>query len=595
MEKIKILGIAPYPEMEPLMRDIAKSYENIELYTFTGFYRNAIQFAKAFPNKEFDMIISRGGTATLLRSLNDTPVVSVKASTLDLLRVITQALQCSTKAAVVSYPHITAHVETLSRFLRLNIGVFSFDTPEQIPETVRRCVREGYELIVGGAATRIPTVEEGAQFLLITSSRESVESSIQEAIEQYRLINAALDKNRLFQSITDKSTSAVFLFDNGDGLQYTNVAARQLLNDVDRLDQTLIRDIAPLKKTGTMHLIKKLNNDFYEMVGNTIMIGQKNHFLFELHFRSAGYRPASFAKMENPGEIHQGRHFLGADDLYLKPLEKNIRTAGESKLPILIQGEIGTRKGLVARNIHGKGTAEGSTLMCLQCNDLTEKNWELLLNNAASPIHSTGYTVFFENVDALHIDLQRQISDYIEDTKMAHRHRLISSSCCDLSAGAAQGRFSSRLYLQLSGFTINVPPLIQRKEDIPALVNLMIPQYNTALSKSVVGMEPDAMELLVNFEWPLNLLQLEKVLRQMVASSSAFYITAVEAEATLHNEIREVTAPVVSMDLTGTLEEIQRRIIEQVLREENMNQSVAAKRLGIARSTLWRKIAAPDE
>lgn len=86
MEKIKILGIAPYQEMEPLMRDIAKSYENLELYTFTGFYKNAIQFAKAFPDKEFDVIISRGGTADLVRSLNDTPVVEIKVSTLDLLR-----------------------------------------------------------------------------------------------------------------------------------------------------------------------------------------------------------------------------------------------------------------------------------------------------------------------------------------------------------------------------------------------------------------------------------------------------------------------------------------------------------------------------
>ena len=73
MEKIKILGIAPYQEMEPLMRDIAKSYENLELYTFTGFYKNAIQFAKAFPDKEFDVIISRGGTADLVRSLNAPP------------------------------------------------------------------------------------------------------------------------------------------------------------------------------------------------------------------------------------------------------------------------------------------------------------------------------------------------------------------------------------------------------------------------------------------------------------------------------------------------------------------------------------------
>ena len=57
----------------------------------------------------------------------------------------------------------------------------------------------------------------------------------------------------------------------------------------------------------------------------------------------------------------------------------------------------------------------------------------MLLNNAASPIHATGYTVYLENVDTLPKDLQQQVGTYIEDTKMTHRHRVISSSCCDLS------------------------------------------------------------------------------------------------------------------------------------------------------------------
>ena len=290
-------------------------------------------------------------------------------------------------------------------------------------------------------------------------------------------------------------------------------------------------------------------------------------------------------------DIRQAQSLPASSELYLRPMDKLIQTAGSSALPVLIQGAVGTHKGVVARRIHTKSATEGTTLMRLQCRDLTEKNWDMLLNNAASPIHATGYTVYLENVDTLPKDLQQQVGTYIEDTKMTHRHRVISSSCCDLSAEVARGQFSSRLYLQLSGFTINVPSLAQRKEDIPAFVNMMIPQYNTALAKSTVGMEPDAMELMVEFEWPLNLVQLEKVLRQMIAASSGFYITAAEVAAVLQNEMRKVSALPPAVDLSGTLEDIERRVIEQVLREENMNQSAAAKRLGIGRSTLWRKIA----
>ena len=261
MEKIKILGIAPYQEMEPLMRDIAKSYDNLELYTFTGFYKNAIQFAKAFPDKEFDVIVSRGGTADLVRSLNDTPVVKIKVSTLDLLRVITQALQCSSRAAVVSYSYITDRVEMLAKFLRLDIRTFSFETPEQIEDTVKQCARAGYDLIVGGAATRDYAVAEGAQFLLITSSRESVEASIQQAIEQHHLINDVLDKNRLFQSVIDVRLRRIHLRGTAE-LQYTKCSGAKMLNDVERMEQFLSWGSPRCRMAGTLHLIKKLNNDF---------------------------------------------------------------------------------------------------------------------------------------------------------------------------------------------------------------------------------------------------------------------------------------------------------------------------------------------
>lgn len=171
---------------------------------------------------------------------------------------------------------------------------------------------------------------------------------------------------------------------------------------------------------------------------------------------------------QGPEDIRQAQSLPASSELYLRPMDKLIQTAGSSALPVLIQGAVGTHKGVVARRIHTKSATEGTTLMRLQCRDLTEKNWDMLLNNAASPIHATGYTVYLENVDTLPKDLQQQVGTYIEDTKMTHRHRVISSSCCDLSAEVARGQFSSRLYLQLSGFTINVPSLAQRKEDIPA-------------------------------------------------------------------------------------------------------------------------------
>lgn len=589
METIKILGIAPYHEMEGLMQELARGFDNVEMHTFTGYYKNAIEFTKAFPDEKFDVIISRGGTATLLEELIDTPVIHVDVSTFDILRVMMQALRYSQHAAVVSYPFVTSRVETLAEILRLNIRTVTFEKPDQIPAAVAKSRELGVDLIVGGAATKEPALAAGAQFILITSSRESVEASIHQAIDHCHMIHGALESNRLFQSLVDKNDSGLLLFDSGFRLCYVNLMARQMLNDITKLESLLRNQLPTLKMNGKLRLIKKLNNDIYEVNGTVLASDQREYYQFAVRFRSVGYHPVSFAALEDPETLLQKKELIGSDELYLRPLLKTIQTAASSTLPVLIQGPVGTRKGLVARYIHSHGSA--SSFIRMQCSNMTEKGWKTLLNNLDSPIHSTGYTVYFENICELPEKLQIQLQSYMEDTHMARRHRLISSSQCDLSTAVAQGKFLGRLYLLLSGFTVNVPALAQRREDIPAFINLLIPQLNLSSSQSVIGPEPDAMELLVNFSWPLNLLQLEKVLRQLVAASSSFYISAQAVSAVLADEIQETVSATEPLDLSGTLDQIEQRVLLRVLQEEGMNQSAAAKRLGISRSTLWRKLS----
>lgn len=589
MDTIKILGVAPYPEMDVLLQELAKSYENVEMYTFTGFYENAIAFTKAFPNKDFDIVISRGGTATLLRELIDTPVVNVDVSIFDLLRVVMQALQYSKHAAVVSYPYVTSKVDTLAQILRLNIQTISFETAQDIPEAVRKSREQGIELIIGGAATREYAVAAGAQFILITSGRDCVEDSIKKAINQYHLIHDVSENNRFFQAIVERSKSGFFLFDESQHIRYANVAARQLLNDISQMEHFLLHCLPKLKEASTLQLFKKFNNAYYEIYGSLITLGKQTFFLFEFRFRSQAYPTASFASIEGQESLQMDKQQLGSSDLYLRPIQKYVEIAASSALPVLIQGAVGTKKGLVARCIHSRGPFGGNSFICLQCSNITEKNWKALMNNIASPIHAIGYTIYFDNICELSDNLQREVAAYIEDTQMTRRHKLISSSERDLSREVSCGRFSSKLYLLLSGLTIDVPGLKQRREDIPSFVNMLLPQYNVTCAKAVIGMEPDAMNLLINFSWPLNLIQLERVLRHLVASASSFYIPASEVATILRNENNSTSAD--SFNWSGTLDEIERKVIFRILHEENMNQSAAAKRLGISRSTLWRKLS----
>ena len=129
-------------------------------------------------------------------------------------------------------------------------------------------------------------------------------------------------------------------------------------------------------------------------------------------------------------------------------------------------------------------------------------------------------------------------------------------------------------------------------EKLPAFCGSMLNHFNEQLSRQVIGFDEEALQLLRKLPWALNFEQLSKMINQLVADAGSSYITSAE--------IRETFSPILpltpaaqeqTLHLTGTLEEIEAEIISTVLAEEHMNQSACAKRLGISRTTLWRKIS----
>ena len=185
--------------------------------------------------------------------------------------------------------------------------------------------------------------------------------------------------------------------------------------------------------------------------------------------------------------------------------------------------------------------------------------------------------------------MQFCLAETLKDLSRQNRIRFIASSTVDLAYLVANGGFLRDLLNIFSGICINMPSLSQRKEDIPALATIYINQFNAEFNREVIGIEGEAFTLLKEFNWVLNLDQLRSVIRQLVFCSSSYYITKQDVETVLREtEIQYETGK--KIDLSRSLDQIEEDIIWEVLQQENMNQSSAAKRLGISRSTLWRKV-----
>ena len=213
-----------------------------------------------------------------------------------------------------------------------------------------------------------------------------------------------------------------------------------------------------------------------------------------------------------------------------------------------------------------------------------------MVGNSSCSIYRSHCTLFLQNCHALSLSLQGKIESFFAASG-ANRIRLISSSTIDLSEMARNGSFFFPLHNRLTGMIINMPSLKERRSDIPTLASFCIAHYSTLLKKDIIGFDPDAIELLQAFDWPLNIGQFQNVIQQMIERYPGPYLTKKNVAAILAAipHCSQSAAPF-QLDKTSSLEDYERRIIDAVLRDENMNQASAAKRLGISRSTLWRKL-----
>lgn len=285
-------------------------------------------------------------------------------------------------------------------------------------------------------------------------------------------------------------------------------------------------------------------------------------------------------------KIDMGIQFIA--DEKTKSIIRQIHESNTSILPIFISGETGTGTVQCVRFIHSISVYKNNPLIRINCELLTEKYWQFLTSNANSPINANNCTVYFKKLQCLSDRMQLLLDSYIEDTLLTRRNQVICSAYGSIHDLVKNGEFRHSLYNKLYGLPIRLPSLNECPEQIPVIANVFLSRYNEIFSKQIIGFEPAAIALLQDFHWSVNLDQLERTIRALAVSAEGAYITADEVKKAL-NHPNTYDTDTSWLNLDNTLDVIEGNIIKKILLEENMNCTKAAKRLGINRSTLWRK------
>ena len=252
---------------------------------------------------------------------------------------------------------------------------------------------------------------------------------------------------------------------------------------------------------------------------------------------------------------------------------------------------MGTGKEQIARALYLRSPRVNSPFVVVDCSLMTDKNWEYLFNHYASPLNEGSCTVYFQHLELLSHQYQQELLAVATETNLPRRVRLLFSAAC--VEGAPLPEPVQVLRSQLGCLTLQLPTLRGRRDELPSLASLYLSSLNAELGKQIIGFDPRASEQLLQYEWPNNYTQFKQVLQELVTLTDSAYIRgSVVAEVlarerrTYHSDLPAV--PAAAGAVTGTLDDIVLQAIHQTLDAVGGNQTAAAKRLGISRTTLWR-------
>src|SRR5262245_53904247 len=299
------------------------------------------------------------------------------------------------------------------------------------------------------------------------------------------------------------------------------------------------------------------------------------------------------------------RPLIIADAPSMRPVLEIIHRVGPSEANVLITGENGTGKGTIAQAIHATSARSGKGLVTVNAGGLSEGVFESELFGHVKGAFTDaktdrvgrfeladGGTLFLDEIANVPLNLQPKLLRVLETGDFERvgssrtRHvnvRIVSATNANLAEEVSGGRFRQDLLFRLNTIEIQLPPLRDRREDIPALATHFLRQHAQRYRKNLTGFEPAALQALLDHPWPGNIRELDHAVERGVLMAQGTAIRAGELGLRID---RDATARIEDM----SLEDVEGFLIKKAMARFDGNVSQAAKALGLSRSALYRRL-----
>ena len=297
----------------------------------------------------------------------------------------------------------------------------------------------------------------------------------------------------------------------------------------------------------------------------------------------------------------------------MEAVKKMILKVARSASPVLIRGESGTGKELIARSIHNQSPRVAEMFQAVNCAAINENLLESELfgheKGSFTGAHAEKKglfevadrgTLFLDEIGELDIGMQAKLLRALQEREirrvggtrtMKVDVRVVAATNRDLRAMVGDGRFRDDLYYRINVLSVDVPPLRERRDDIPVLIDYFLKKHTRNTSRLVRGLTPETRRLMMGYSWPGNVRQLESAIERAILLCEGDLITVEDLPLEVRQESRPMTEGAFKLPAEGiSFEDVERSLILQAMEQTDYNITKSAKLLGLTFRTLQYRL-----
>lgn len=618
---IKITILAPYKAFKNEIIEVLESYPKNDTIEFEVIELTANQLIDRKINSE--IIVARGFTAEFLDTVIDMPhVIEIKITSYDIVKALSD---CSRKyrpdkVALIVKSENEHIIQDLGLIFGFKIDVFTPRDVGEIEEILLEARKSDYGAVIGGYSVYNSAKNKGLPSILIKTGTEAITKALNEAVRAISIMRQEREKASIQNMIVKHSNYGIMYVNKQQELTLVNDEARKYM-DMNNIEEILnnIRFHINVKKVFSGgQLIKnvisilngiKFSFRYDPIFGDEGVVGVVVQFQAvekiredEIHLRKALSHKGLVAKYSFSEIIFKS-----------KIMEDTIKIAGKyAQAPsnIMIEGETGTGKELLAQGIHNSSPRRTGPFVAVNCAAIPENllDSELFGYSEGAFTGSAkggkiglfemahGGSIFLDEISELPISFQSKLLRVIQEQEIRRIGddrivtidvRVIAAANKNLLSLVEENKFRQDLMYRIAVLTIRVPSLRERMEDIELLFNGFLESFSQQKGYGKIkGIEQDALDVLKQHKYPGNVRELRNIAERASIIFQDKIVEIKDMDLLLDKYIvgdKEITK---SSFYRGN----EQDVIEEIMEKYKGNKTLAAKELGMSRSTLWRKL-----